>query len=377
MKIVHIWWCLSYGGIETMLVNIMNEQAKEANISFIIINDKVETELLHKISSDIKVIRIDRALGSKGFLFIRKLNAALYQLEPDIIHLHGSSILNFLDSSWISRTCCTLHALPQGKLGSVNRYQSILQWALSKDKGNVRCYNRIKYIFSISHSVAETLQLRYGLSSKVIPNGIIPGRFYNKVEAADRPIFRIIQVSRLEHEKKGQDLLIKALHLLKLQGFSHLDLTFIGGGESKAFLDELIRENQLEKEVHLMGAQSQDYIEKHLHEYDLFVQPSRREGFGLTVAEAMAAGVPVLVSSDQGPAEVIENGKYGWVFSNNDAKDLAEKIAFLSSHKEETLCKAMSAQEYVDKEYNVKTTALRYLKAYQDIIRDENHKNNI
>ena len=126
-----------------------------------------------------------------------------------------------------------------------------------------------------------------------------------------------------------------------------------------------------------MGAQSQDYIEKHLHEYDLFVQPSRREGFGLTVAEAMAAGVPVLVSSDQGPAEVIENGKYGWVFSNDDAKDLAEKIAFLSSHKEETLYKAMSAQEYVDKEYNVRTTALRYLKAYQDIIRDENHKNNI
>ena len=77
MKIVHIWWCLSYGGIETMLVNIMNEQAKEANVSFIIINDKVETELLHKISSDIKVIRIDRALGSKGFLFIRKLNAAI------------------------------------------------------------------------------------------------------------------------------------------------------------------------------------------------------------------------------------------------------------------------------------------------------------
>ena len=50
--------------------------------------------------------------------------------------------------------------------------------------------------------------------------------------------------------------------------------------------------------------QTQDYVAAHLTDYDLFVQPSRWEGFGLTVAEAMAAGVPVLVSEGQGPAEV-------------------------------------------------------------------------
>ena len=67
----------------------------------------------------------------------------------------------------------------------------------------------------------------------------------------------------------------------------------------------------------------------HLTDYDLFVQPSRWEGFGLTVAEAMAAGVPVLVSEGQGPAEVTQGSRYGWLFANGDADDLQRQIVFI------------------------------------------------
>ena len=367
MKITHLWWSLSYGGIETMLVNILNEQAKLADVSRIIINDMIEPALLHKLTSDINVIKIDRTIGSKNLFFIRKINRILERGNPDVIHLHGSSIFNFLNSKWAAKTCCTLHDIPRGKPGSSNRWLSIAQWCLDKDKGNVRCCNRIKHIFSISNSVSEVLLRGYGITSEVVFNGIVPEKFYHEVRRRGERKLRMVQVSRLDHHKKGQDLLIQALLKLRQQGEYNIELTLIGDGESRVFLQEMVNENNMGKEVHFLGSQSQDYIAEHLADYDLFVQPSRYEGFGLTVAEAMAAGVPVLVSSNQGPAEVIENGKYGWIFENEDSADLARMIMFLLSHEEKVFQKAQLAQKYVDEKYNVKTTAYKYFCVYQDV----------
>ena len=60
----------------------------------------------------------------------------------------------------------------------------------------------------------------------------------------------------------------------------------------------MVVELNLEKHVRFLGNQSREYVYSHLKDYDLFVQPSRFEGFGLTVAEAMAACVPVLVTQE-------------------------------------------------------------------------------
>ena len=55
----------------------------------------------------------------------------------------------------------------------------------------------------------------------------------------------------------------------------------------------LVQEYNLNSYISFLGSKDTHYIEQHLKDYDLLVQPSRIEGFGLTVAEAMAAKVPV------------------------------------------------------------------------------------
>lgn len=67
----------------------------------------------------------------------------------------------------------------------------------------------------------------------------------------------------------------------------------------------------LEDHVIFEGLKEQAWIYENLCRYDLFIQPSRYEGFGLTVAEAISAKVPVLVSNIEGPLEIIDGGRLG------------------------------------------------------------------
>ena len=103
--------------------------------------------------------------------------------------------------------------------------------------------------------------------------------------------------------------------------------------------------------------------------YDLFIQSSRDEGFGLTIAEAMAAKVPVLVSNIPGPMEVIDNGRLGMSFENENPADCAEKIKqFILNGRNET--QVEDAYQYVKSHYDVSVTAQKYLEVYESILKE-------
>jgi glycosyltransferase involved in cell wall biosynthesis len=89
------------------------------------------------------------------------------------------------------------------------------------------------------------------------------------------------------------------------------------------------------------------------------------EGFGLTVAEALAAKVPTLVSSGQGPEEIIEGEKYGWVFNNGDIDNLVYKLEYITDHYDEAIRKSDLAYTYVNEAYNIAVTAKTYLEQYK------------
>lgn len=108
-----------------------------------------------------------------------------------------------------------------------------------------------------------------------------------------------------------------------------------------------------------------------LCQYELFVQPSCTEGFGFTVAEAMAAKVPVLVSNQEGPMEIIGNGKYGFCFKTDDVDDCylqIEKIMAMENVND----MIAAAYHNVETKYNIKRTAIQYLDYYQRLISGSN-----
>jgi glycosyltransferase involved in cell wall biosynthesis len=85
------------------------------------------------------------------------------------------------------------------------------------------------------------------------------------------------------------------------------------------------------------------------------------------VAEGMAAKIPVLVSDNDGPMEVIENGKYGYYFESGDAQSLADKIEFIITHYNYQEMNVLIENAYlrVKSNFDIKLTANKYIEEYK------------
>lgn len=361
MKVTHVFWSLGLGGIETMLVNIANEQAKAgAQVSVVIINELVERSLVDALSPHVAFVCLNRRLQSRSLAFVYRLNQTLDRLKPDAIHLHDSRLFRLLRGKYSRVACSTLHDLPTGSVRRVWPASLIPFAYLTLKNSNVVNIDEVPRVFAISNSVRQALYDGYGVESTVVYNGIATSRFVQRPDAMPESRLRIVMVSRLEYKKKGQDLLVRAAAMQ--QGAVTVD--FIGSGSDLEYLKSLTVELHAGEYVRFLGKRTQDYVAAHLADYDLLVQPSRWEGFALTVAEAMAAGVPVLVSTGQGPAEVTRGDRYGWLFANGDVRDLERRIAFIKEHYAEAMAKAREAKVYVRDTYDVSVTARAYLREY-------------
>lgn len=344
MRIAHVVWSMKTGGVETMLVNIINLQVQTEQVALFIVNDFVDEQLLGEVSKRCSIVRINRSPGSKNFLKIMKLNVVLWNYHPDIVHLHSYQVSYLLFGRW--NMVRTIHN-PGNKINE---------------------YHKMKALYAISTVVREDVISRGFPNVKTINNGIAVSTFKPRQDKhIHNGIYKIIVTSRLCIEQKGQDVLLKALGRLLAKNVKNFELHLIGEGASEIELKKMVNELALDGIVYFEGLKSQKYLNQHLCDFDLFVQPSRYEGFGLTVAEAIAAKLPVLVSNIQGPMEIIEYGKYGMYFRSEDDADLAEKLEIiLGGHYDYTMIE--KAYNRVKKEYDVSNTAQNYLKAYRQII---------
>ena len=331
-----------------MLIDIINEQSKTEEIDLILVNTFEHIELIETINTRVKIHLLCRNPGSRNIIHLIRLNLLLRRLSPEIIHLHNADIRNTL---FISKKniVYTVHDI----------------------KTNISGIRRYIALYAISKAVQTDLAKRLKAKSRLIYNGIPFSNilFKNKFEKTDSP-FKIVQISRLFHQKKGQDIAIVALGILKREiGIGNVQLDFIGVGPSLEFLQKLSKENEVEDQIHFEGAKERKYIYQNLYKYDLLIQPSTYEGFGLTIIEAMAAKIQVLVADIDGPIEIIQNGKYGNYFQKGDAKKLAESIKEIIQFPDynEQVRKIESAYEYAKRNFDISITAQKYIEDYKRI----------
>lgn len=331
-----------------MLVDIANEQVKSHDVSIFVVNNEVYTTVKKYLNINVHIYCIGRPPGSKNPWYLLKLNYYLIKSRPEILHCHQDSLYSAIWLFYVPKVA-TLH---DTKISLTS---------------NARYFNAI---YCISRSVRHDIKQRYPeIETRLVYNGIKIGLQISKSVFNYSP-FRIVQVSNLIHEKKGQDLLIRAVAMLVNRYRVDVVVDFIGEGLSEQYLRSLVGELGLENHCQFLGPKSRQYIYNHLHNYDLLVQPSRKEGFGLTVIEGMTSGVPVLVSDIEGPMEIIANGDYGYYFKNGDYADLSLQIFNIIklSREPDFMDYCTRAKRYVDHKFDIAHTAQMYIEEYARVI---------
>jgi len=131
-------------------------------------------------------------------------------------------------------------------------------------------------------------------------------------------------VGRLRKEK-GQDVLIGAMPTVILS-FPNACLLIVGDGPDREQLQKMADDLGLQNHILWTGQKEPESVMSYLAIMDVAVVPSRFEGFGLTAAEAMAAGLPVVATDVDGLSEVVEDEKTGYLVPPVDSALLAQRI---------------------------------------------------
>ncbi len=157
----------------------------------------------------------------------------------------------------------------------------------------------------------------------VVPNTYDSDR-YRPVSRERTAHPRLLCVGRLSHEK-GHDVLLRAFAEL-LSGGTRATLTLVGDGPERGALEALATGLGIMQAVKFTGTLLDDALLAEMAEADLFVLPSRSEGFGVVLVEAMATGLPVVATRSGGPADIVGPGD-GVLVDPDDVSALAGGMA--------------------------------------------------
>lgn len=160
----------------------------------------------------------------------------------------------------------------------------------------------------------------------------------------------LLTVGRLV-EQKGYDIAIKTALLLKEKNIL-FKWYFIGDGDKKEEMENLIKKFKLQNEMILLGKKDNPY--PYMKKCTLYVQPSRNEGYPIVIVEARALGCVIVASDIPSMGEQIKNGKNGYLVGL-DEKAFADKIEeLLQDEKKMERVKKELQNEKIDYSDNVK-----------------------
>lgn len=176
---------------------------------------------------------------------------------------------------------------------------------------------------AVSEMARETLKVHFDTEAVVIPNGIDTKKYQAGVRNGDwyRP-HTLGFLGRFDEERKGLDVLIKAIPEIA-KAIPDVRVLIAGPGSQEEVLrgvDASVK-NRLQFLGRLSEAQKADFFKS----IDAYVAPNTHgESFGIILAEAMAAGAPIIASDIKAFTDLLADGKYGKAFTNKSSKSLAQ-----------------------------------------------------
>lgn len=205
---------------------------------------------------------------------------------------------------------------------------------------------------------------------KTIPNGLDTSTFKPYADAIGRDVFGLPMdtplilfgsVSPLSNSRKGFDLLNEALDQITTDAKIAPQIVIFGTSESP-------NSPEFGFPTHYTGyLNDKESLALLYAAADVMVVPSRYEGFGQTITEALACGTPVAGFDTTGPGEIIDHKQTGYLASPYDSADLARGIEWLLENKERRSQMGEEARQKAVERYRISNVAKQYRALYMEV----------
>lgn len=365
-KKILIWESLSHiAGGQRVLLNVLPYLKNNIDITVIVPSSGQFSRALNEIGVSTKFINLGSySTGKKNILDILK-----YLILLPFGFVKSLSLVKKNDLIYVNST----RVLPAGILGGlflgkpvVWHNHSLINDGKTKYLLNIISrFSSLKRMIAVSEAVSKQFpRLKDGVS--VVYNGIDLDKFKPKKETEGGNIIIIGDLM----PTKGQDILIKALASL-----SDIDykLNIVGsarmGMESyEKSLKDLVKSFGLEDRIKFLGRRED--IDDILPNMKLLVLPATGfEACPMVVLEAMACGVPVIVSDLGGTTEIIKDGYNGYLFHAGDKNDLVDKLnKFFNLSFDKISEMRLNCRKDAELKFNLKDNANKIISVIDDVL---------
>jgi N-acetyl-alpha-D-glucosaminyl L-malate synthase BshA len=306
-------WKPRIGGIVTHVENLI----KHSKNDFTILTywDKESKRQRNALRVPYINLPVLRGASFAFFSFLRALRG-----DFDIIHAHYSIPQGFagvlIKKARGKPLLLTVHGSDLTVLGRSRLVQPVLKWI----------FGSTDIIIAVS-SHMKALLIELGVEAEKIRV------IYNGAEAhmwAEEAEPRVIFIGALVWQK-GVDILIEAFKDIKKK-FNDISLFIVGDGPERERLGTLV------ERLGVGNVEFRGYVadlDPVFTAKSVFVLPSRQEGFGIALLEAMARGVPVVGSKTGGIPEIIRDGKNGFLFTAGNPTSLADAVIKIFEKEDE------------------------------------------
>lgn len=293
-----------------------------------------------------------------------KLVAFLKKEKCDIVHTQ-------LDLSHVIGQTAALFAGIKARVMHVHSMARRTKGFLGLLKGFL--VRRVSLVISVSNGAAGIFRdsyPEYKNEIKVIYNCIdvdnvrrsAAESYFRKEDFSIPPdAFTVVTVANLKWEKSHKDLVAAA----EILNDRNIHFLWVGDGPERKSLENMIRSSGLESQFHLAGKRP-DAVNI-LSVCDVFVLPSVREAFGISIVESYAAGIPVIATDIEGIREIASNNDNALIVPPGDPKRLAEAIKYMKDNPEMRIKIAASASNFVNR-FNNANILPEYENAYRSVV---------
>jgi glycosyltransferase involved in cell wall biosynthesis len=379
LKILQIIPSLSKGGAERLVLNICNElqNREDVIVKLVVLYPENQYQFLSKnIDIELCGSRVVLSITGKSRIESVKFDEIVSDFKPHIIHSHlfESEILSrwnlSLDIRYITHCHDNIRQFRRleyktllNKKLLTNYYERnlIMRRYKACDNSFIAISKDVEYY--LKKTLPKTLQKNISL----LNNAIDLKRFECEKERIIPPksgSVKLISIGSLT-EIKNHLFLIEVLSLLNRNDPGKYHLSIIGDGPMRATIENKICNLQLNDKIDLLGLI--DNVEDYLKKSDIYVYSCVSEGFGLTLIEAMAAGLPVICLDGKGNRDIIEEGRNGSMIFGQDSELFTNKIIELTKNKQLYSEMSRYAVNFA-KKYDIKNYVNKLLKLYEDTL---------